>query len=201
MSKALFRLLLISALVVAAHAQIDPTIPLRVKPVQIPDQTEAYRRTQEIRNIQLQNEQIRLQNEAIIKARNAEQQRPAPTPPTAPASTEQPEKTLGILNGRFWLSANETARLYYLIGLNNATAALGKDGVRELFLAWPATFAEMIKFVDGFYADPANGVIPVLDAIGIFTAKLHGSLPDELEARAAAFRREFTESPTPAVKP
>ena len=200
----LFKLTLICALALAAHAQIDPTIPLRVKTPQIQDPMETYRRAEEIRNLQLRNqqiqEQIRLQDEANRRAREA-------APPTPQAPTLRPamstDRTLGILNGRFWQSASETARLYYLVGFNDATAALAKDDLRERVSAGSATFAEKMKFVDGFYADPANAAIPVLDALIVFTAKLNGFLPDSLEALTAWFRSETAKAQelAPAKQP
>src|SRR4051812_38843542 len=89
------------------YAQIDPTIPLRGKPVQVQDPMETYRRAQEIRNLQLQNEQIRLQNEAL--RRGSPESSKAPSFPAVPPITPQPsaprsqpsERTLGVLNGRF----------------------------------------------------------------------------------------------------
>jgi type II secretory pathway pseudopilin PulG len=44
---------------------IDPTIPLQVRPPQMPDLMETYRKAIEIRNLQLQTELLRQQTEAL----------------------------------------------------------------------------------------------------------------------------------------
>jgi hypothetical protein len=50
------------------------------------------------------------------------------------------------------------------------------------------TFEEMVKALDGFYDDPANRQIPVVDAFSIMKLKSEGALPNEIERRTAIER-------------
>jgi hypothetical protein len=98
----LLKITMICELAIEAHAQIEPTIPLGVKPVQIqPVQIqhpmETYRRAQEIRNLQLQNEQLRLQNESS-RAGEASARTTPPSLRGGPAEIMAEVTTHGLLN-------------------------------------------------------------------------------------------------------
>ena len=114
----LLKLTMICALAIEAHAQIEPTIPLGVKPVQIhpvkiQDPMETYRRAQEIRNLQLQNEQLRLQNESI-RAGEASARTAPPSLRGGPAEIMAEVTTHGLLNCRAWRSSDEGMRQFYV---------------------------------------------------------------------------------------
>lgn len=70
-----------------SHAQINPMIPLMVRPIQVPDLLQQAQQLEQIRALRLQNEQAELQRRqmeeqrALELQRNAEQQRRAPPPP------------------------------------------------------------------------------------------------------------------------
>jgi hypothetical protein len=200
----MLKLTMLLSMALAAHAQIDPTIPLRVKPVQIQDPMEAYRRAQEIRSLQLQNEQIRLQNEEIIRARNAAQQ-PIPAPPASSDKLQQQNPsgtgdltTHGMLNCRAWKGSGDALRIVYVTaGMEMLLRVLmdterDQEAVKASFgkyMPYDLKVEEMRDGTTQICAQPENAMIPVVDALKLLSLKTRGSSPSELEEALATSRK------------
>ena len=64
------------------------------------------------------------------------------------------------------------------------------DVARERGFYLPATmsFGEIVKGMDRFYEEPENLILPVIEAMEIFTLKANGASPDRVEKKLAGFR-------------
>jgi|ERR1035441_2971589 hypothetical protein len=194
----LSKLTLICALAAAAQAQIDPTIPLRVKTPQVQDPMETMRRAQEIRNLQLQNEQIRLQNEATIRARESNAR---PTPPSlrdSPAEIMAEVTTHGLLNCRAWKSGDEGMRAFYIYGaietLTSFVADTAKepDKIKELienYLPYELNLNEMTAGVSQLCGQPENARLPVFNVLKVLSLKTRSGTPREVEETLSIDRK------------
>jgi hypothetical protein len=58
------------------------------------------------------------------------------------------------------------------------------------------TFGEFVRGVDELCADPANGILPILEITDIFTAKVHGASEAAIKARLER-QREWYSRPVP----
>jgi hypothetical protein len=193
----LFKLTIACALVLAAHAQIDPTIPLRGMPVQIQDPMETYRRAQEIRNLQLQNEQIRLQNEAI-RAGAANAQPAKPSLRGGPADIMAEVTTHGLLNCRAWKSSDEGMRDFYVYGatetLTNFVIHTAKEPDKpqeliEKYLPFELSLNEMTAGVSQLCGQPENSRLPVAYVLEVLALKTRGGTPQEVEEALSMDRK------------
>ena len=114
------------------------------------------------------------------------------------AQLQETQLTCGTRNGRFWQASNEDEKLGFIEGyMEGAKAALLdsripdelQTTVWESRFAGKSTIGEILKGVDGFYADPANALIPIQFAIAVFRERVRGSSPENLEKRIATIRK------------
>ena len=197
----LFKVTIIFALAVAAHAQIDPTIPLRGKTPVVQDPMETYRRAQEIRNLQLQNEQIRLQNEAMIRARETTQ---TPSPVSAPIRPSllgadfREIRTHGVLNCRAWKGSSEPVRTVYIVAgiemLSSVVTDLAKEpdklkGLFEKYLPYGLSVDETTVGTNQLCGLPENAALPILSVLKVLSLKTRGGKPQEIEEALALDRK------------
>jgi hypothetical protein len=197
----LLKLTMICALAIEAHAQIEPTIPLGVKPVQIQpvkiqDPMETYRRAQEIRNLQLQNEQLRLQNESI-RAGEASARTAPPSLRGGPAEIMAEVTTHGLLNCRALRSSDEGMRQFYVYGAietltNFVTDTAKPDKFKELvekYLPFDLSLNEMTAGVSQLCGQPENSRLPVINVLNVLALKTRGGTPQEVEEALSVDRK------------
>jgi hypothetical protein len=116
-------------------------------------------------------------------------------------------KTDGYQNGRSWNRMSESMKIGYITGVadgQNAMSIAIFDGLKndgwskriETVLldvvnrSFPIlTKGEIIKELDAFFSEGANGPISVYNALVWVTAKAHGATHEDLDALVAALRR------------
>jgi hypothetical protein len=95
--------------------------------------------------------------------------------PLTCAQIADAEKTGRVINGRGWTALNLDTKIGFVMGLY--------EGVRnDAKFQSPATVGEIIGGVTLFYREPANVRIPVVVAVLIFSSKVRGATPAEIEA-------------------
>lgn len=106
-----------------------------------------------------------------------------------------PDVTSGFTNGRLWLKLTANEKAFFLIGCNDAML-LGSMMVTGDFakipdqLKWPElTTAEIVKELDLFYSEGANGPVPIILAVRYVRHKAAGDTPDQLQQLLASLRR------------
>jgi hypothetical protein len=113
-----------------------------------------------------------------------------------------------LLNCRGWRNLlTEPTRLAYAAGLiNGVTAGLAESGDvnpsahQSLLKFYPTaltTFDEFSRGIDDFCGHPENAVVPVAWGVQIFALKANGKSTQEIESKAALFRR-MASTPQPA---
>jgi hypothetical protein len=85
------------------------------------------------------------------------------------------QRTNGLLNGRFWNGIDDSGKLFFLIGYCEAA-------VDALRCPAQTEFGETIKGIDKFYQEPENLRLTFISAMRIFTRKVEGAKPTEIEA-------------------
>lgn len=110
-----------------------------------------------------------------------------------------PVKTLGLVNGRFWLAlSHHDGRAGYLIGFHEAiTSAFGvtlDPHASSMFFSSNMTFAEIEKAVDRFYESPEYLPIPIMAALRIVSMKASGAPQAEIDAELD-INRKLSASP------
>jgi hypothetical protein len=206
----LFKLMMVCALALTANAQIDPTIPLGGKPVQIQpikiqDPMETYRRAQEIRNLQLQNEQIRLQNEAI-RAGEANARTAPQSLRGSSADILAEVTTHGLLNCRAWKSGDEGMRMFYIYGAIEALTRVVTDTTKEpdkarelieTYLPYDLSLNEMTAGVSQLCGQPENSRVPVYYVLNVLALKTRGGSLREVEETLSIVRKVAASAPPP----
>lgn len=115
------------------------------------------------------------------------------------AQIPDPELTGQFFNGRFWGALSDTQKLHFVMGLGQGIS-LGPPGNLEIYLS-VATYGELVKGINQFYGDPANGAIPIVNAMVVFAKKMGGSFPEEIEELTAEFRRRAKDASDAAPAP
>jgi hypothetical protein len=104
--------------------------------------------------------------------------------------------TATFLNGRAWKAFDDSGRTAYIAGLYNAlmfaNAVCKESEFKSIYLP-SAPAGEVVKGLDLFYEDPANGAIPILYAVRIFKMRLEGSSQAEIQAATEDARRSASE--------
>jgi hypothetical protein len=169
---------------VAATAQIDPSIPLRVNPPQQFDVIDAMRRAQEIARIRSEielnrqaAERIALENQQLKQRQTQPRVAIPPPPPVRVPENASNIKTSGLYNGRIRKTLDESVKLLWLeVAVNGvlyATAATNTmDKIKTILPG--LTYQETSQALDSFYATPENANIPVVFALQIVTMKAGG---------------------------
>lgn len=104
--------------------------------------------------------------------------------------------TQGSRNGRFWQAIGDTEKLGLIEGyLEGAIQVIADWRISEELrtalvetYSGSSTIGEIVKGLDGFYAEPANARIPIRAAISLFRAKVNGISPAEFEKQVAVLR-------------
>lgn len=86
-----------------------------------------------------------------------------------------------VLNGRFWMSISTNARGNFLVGFAEALLWYSDITAADPTIHeknadnWPqeATYGDIERGVTKFYEEPENLSIPIIQAIKIFTMKVH----------------------------
>ncbi len=97
------------------------------------------------------------------------------------ASDDEPDKTLGAFNGRFWQKCNAAVKTGFIVGFNSAMQAsttISKQEVQKYTAG--VSFGEMVKGVDQIYQTPENASLPIWVAIRIVVLKANGVPEDKI---------------------
>ena len=82
------------------------------------------------------------------------------------------QRTGGKLNGRWWHIMDNDQRFAYVLGYGDAAQMM--TNWPNYFPVLPTTFEDVIKGVNRIYEEPENLVLPISDAIWLFTLKAKG---------------------------
>lgn len=105
-----------------------------------------------------------------------------------------PALTSGAVNGRFWSSLTEDTKCVYLLGLQEGVVVGGgPDGVVRLYRS-EATRVELAAGIDEIYRKPENAGLPVFMVLKIFTLKVKGATPADVELLLAEARYTMTQT-------
>lgn len=107
-----------------------------------------------------------------------------------PAFSQLPENqvTQGIINGRFWNTAPENAKVYVVVGYCTGMAA--SEGTNPLHDdCTKATYGEIREGLDTFYREPLNRAIPLPLAVHYFALKMLGTDPEAVEKLIVSARQ------------
>lgn len=111
-------------------------------------------------------------------------------------------RTFGQVNGWFWRVADAGGKSFYLEGVREALyiahfRALhtscetdAKNTQEDLLPQSTATNAQIVEAIDSFYEDPANRLIPVVEAMEIVAARRRG-VPDTVISDRILLRRRI----------
>ena len=108
-------------------------------------------------------------------------------------SQRAPDKTLGLLNGRWWKEATVEVKVGFVVGYSQhwtATPFCENDSV--WFKAVPS-YGEVVDGINAFYNEPANGSIPIHGAWKIIALKFNGTSGAEIQ-RETEFARQGSSS-------
>jgi len=98
--------------------------------------------------------------------------------------------SLGMLNGRGWVSAGHEGKLMYVRALNDVFVTFKCDESTDF---WPdndkITIGEIADVIDQFFADAANRSVPILGALSWAKQKMSGADAAALESLAATLRK------------
>jgi hypothetical protein len=188
-------------------SDLDPSIPLSVKPPQIDNSIDIAIQAEKLRQLRLQNQITQEQLDATQK-----QDEPAvptippppfvrPAPPTVDSTLES-WKTKGDWNGRFWRSFDEEGKGAFLFGYTQAAnhvlemSAGSFEKYQDslpLFLPPGLTVQEILTSLDTFYETPENRQIAIIGAISVVSQRARGLSEETVQKyinklRAAASR-------------
>src|SRR5665213_3185890 len=137
-----------------------PDIANGIKPPQVEDLTTARIRAEQLRQLQLENQQRQLQ---LVEQQKKENQHSWPEAPKAagpsrgnddsaartPISSATDAKSFGLSNGRLWKGFNDNEKLWYVVGFNEGLRA----GNREKLTNYVASvsFDDVVLAVNSFY--------------------------------------------------
>ena len=89
-------------------------------------------------------------------------------------------KTNGWFNGRAWTEMTSTEKIHYLVGYMEANRASAR--IPGYFPDAPTNIGDTLKGLDRIYAEPENLILPIADALMVFTAKTNGMSRTEVDA-------------------
>ena len=195
---------------------IDPTIPLQVSPVQMPDLMETYRKALEIRNLQLQQQNQQVPRPAAAPTSTWGPASSDPFPRTEPPSLRTPAeranlarqspaddpahgegnlKTDGLYNGRAWLGMHATERVVFITGAREALAA--SPAIIPLYFPKNLNAGEFSSALDSFYGDAESVPIPIIYAMGLVTLRANGAPPSVFAEMLASTKRMLAQPREP----
>ena len=89
-------------------------------------------------------------------------------------------KTNGWLNGRAWIEMTGTQKIHYLLGYMESNQVSAR--VSGYFPDAPTNIGDTLKGLDRIYGEPENLILPIADALMVFTAKTNGLSKAEVDA-------------------
>ena len=127
------------------------------------------------REMRQQTELMRQQTE-VLRQQNEKQ-------PETTATASQ-TTTKGMLNGFGWQKSNPDQKIYYVGAVGDVVKNM------DLGIHFGLKLEEIANLVDGFYIDPANIMVPVVDALRIMSFQRTGASMSEVDQ----MRRKLEES-------
>lgn len=116
------------------------------------------------------------------------------TATVASAEESDHKRTAGYFNGRAWNEASDSYgtiwKVGFIMGASDGASYVETVTKAEGKLFPHSTFSEIQKALDIFYQEPANAPIPIIYAIRIFTAKVRGGTPEEIERMTSMARAD-----------
>lgn len=172
-----------------------------IQPPRVDDMTTAAMRAMQVRQIQLQNERLQMENEqrrqAMQKGKPAPSLQQQPAPPIDVRSLQ----TYGLFNGRAWNIAAPNERAIYVHAAIEALAFVSPDSMKGRIDS-PLSYDEWVAALDRFYADPTNVLIPVMGGMEIVNMQAGGRPEAEISKQISVARQVGANAPerTPAAK-
>ena len=197
--------------------QIDPSIALRVKPLDY-DPIQQMMEVQRIRNFQMQERikaeelrRLQIENQARSATANA-QPEPQPKPNDAkPVGTET--ETHGLFNGRLWKGLSTGEKIMFVVGFSSGIGITNTTNA-EAYVPGKLTNREIAEGLDRFYVEPENLLVPMCLSVAILAKKASGAEPVAIDSLIAEVRRwslqpldsekvagAANDAPLPSVKP
>jgi hypothetical protein len=103
---------------------------------------------------------------------------------TAAVAADGPLATRDAMNGRSWRTLNETGKVYYIVGFNDALRTMSLRSAADLDVYdTQRTMGETVEGVDEIYQKPENVILPVYDAIELFALKSKGVPATQVEEK------------------
>jgi hypothetical protein len=175
---------------------IDATIPLQVRPMQMPDLMDIYRKAVEVQNLQLREQSTRQQ----IRAQEQTRQQAEPQP-TLPA-VSGPFTTGGLYNGHLWKAVDYAMKEMWVRGYcegltmafsvsagTDPNTAVSRVSRTENLFPTALTYPETIAAVDRLYASSENEPIPISFVLQATVMKISGIGQPQIDEFMAAGRR------------
>ena len=88
---------------------------------------------------------------------------------------DDPEKTFGVYNGRWWRDAPRVMRYGYVMGYHDNPCLPNENSLAGV------TYQEVVEALDKLYSEPANAPIPLPNAFTILNHKIKGASKPEIE--------------------
>jgi len=122
------------------------------------------------------------------------------------------EETNGYRNGNFWVSLNDTGRLYYSIGFSEGrnsifddlysqikfqkTKDLMEKTLNEKYTSQGTTYRAKVDFLNKFYSTSQYRIIPINTASEWFHLSINGKITvKEIDDRATEMLKFYAENP------
>jgi len=107
--------------------------------------------------------------------------------------------TGGYFNGRGWNGLAHDQKSFFVSGFEDGLQAIPSG--QWFFGISTATYGEIVVGVDEIFQKPENAALPVAAAIKVFTAKVNGATPAEVEVTLAQYRKVYSDTPAAPVPP
>ena len=108
----------------------------------------------------------------------------------SPADPLKPEDTStdGPLNGQLWRLISPEAKAAFILGFSEALW-VEKGEAKSKYFPLRLQADELSAYLDRFYENPENIIIPVFAALEVITLRSNGTDPQALEVRLSVYRR------------
>ena len=107
---------------------------------------------------------------------------------TQTVNDSAPIKTIGLINGRGWMSMADASRVWYIAGSMDALASRCGTETKLLFSV-ALSVGDLKNALNKFYEEPTNVAIPVTMAMNVVKMKADGASAEAVEKETALDRQ------------
>lgn len=110
---------------------------------------------------------------------------------TVPLVAQIPDlqKTLGILNCRYWNNQNDTERLNFIIGFYESYKLFSNPAKESSLIFESASFGDVVKGTTEVCEKPENARLWIPQAIAAFREKMNGASQAQIDAYLESSRK------------